>query len=171
MALFIPNVPASSELSLPPEWGLTSSAICEWYEGMLRRAGAVVTRTADDELEFDAAGDSPWGADADRAMRSVAGGEIWVDPAPTGFSVHARIRPVWWAVALPLGVVLIGGGSLSMQDGLLKYLLAFGGLPLVLWVWGNIWVAWAMLLNRTNRAIEQSYIDRPPSAPQSGAAV
>lgn len=171
MALFIPNVPASAGVSLPAECRLTSSAVCEWYQGVLRRAGAVVTRTADDELAFDVASDSPWGADADRAMRSVAGGEIWVDSSPTGFRVHARIRPVWWAVALPLGAALIAGGSLSMREGLLKYLLAFGGLPLIFYVWGNIWVAWATLLSRTNRAIEQSYMDLPPPAPEGRAAV
>ncbi len=138
---------------------------------MLRRAGAVVTRTAEDELEFDVAGDSPWGADAEKAMMSVTGGEIWVDSSPTGFRVHARVRPVWWAVALPLAQVLIAGGSLSMREGLIRYLLAFGGLPLILYIWGNMWVAWAMLLKRTNRDIAQSYSDRPPPSTPGRAAV
>jgi len=171
MALFIPNVPASSEVRLPAGPRPASSAVCDWYQGMLTRAGAVVTRTAEDELEFDVAGDSPWGADADRAMRSVTGGEIWVDSSPTGFRVHARIHPAWWAVAVPLGLALIAGASLSMREGLLKYLMSFGGLPFILYIWGNIWVAWVVLLNRTNRAIVKSYTGLPPSDTRSWAAV
>jgi len=171
MALLIPNVPASSSATLSPECRPPSSAVCAWYETVLRHAGATVTRTAEDELEFEVAGDSSWETDSEMAMRSVAGGEIWVEAAPGGFTVHARIRPVAWAVALPVGWLLLGGGSFAVQDGVLRYLLAFGGLPLVLYVWGNIWLAWAMFLKRTNSAIAESYTNRPPPAIPGGAAV
>ena len=172
MALLIPNVPVSSSASGPVVGGPTPAAVCNWYRRELERSGVVVTPTADDELEFEVASDGgPWGSDAERVVWFITGGELWVDHSPAGFTVHVNLRPVPWAVLLPLVWLLLASGGFAFQEGLLHPLLTFGGLPLVLYVWGNIWLSWAMFLNRTNRAVVRSYSDRPSPATQGGAAV